>query len=57
MRDAYQSVPAWSEHLNTNAGLAARLGDTLGTRGMGAWESWCAYVLCFAKYSLPYDAV
>ncbi|KAI0032631.1 phosphoglycerate mutase-like protein [Vararia minispora EC-137] len=40
VRAAFQSVPAWTDHLAQFANLAARLGDILGTRGMNAWESW-----------------
>ncbi|ETW79038.1 hypothetical protein HETIRDRAFT_323470 [Heterobasidion irregulare TC 32-1] len=40
IRDAYQSVPAWTDHLQHNAGLKARLDATLGTAGLAAWASW-----------------
>jgi hypothetical protein len=41
IRQAYQSVPAWTDHLQQNADLMQRLGETLGTAGLESWESWC----------------
>jgi hypothetical protein len=41
LRDAYQSVSAWVDHLTQNADLKARLDATLGTRDLTAWASWC----------------
>ena len=41
IRDAFQSVPAWTEHLQENAALKARLDATLGTAGLADWASWC----------------
>ncbi|KAI0054788.1 phosphoglycerate mutase-like protein, partial [Artomyces pyxidatus] len=40
VRAAYQSVPAWTDHLSQNAGLKARLDATLGTAGLADWASW-----------------
>ncbi|KAH9911777.1 phosphoglycerate mutase-like protein [Epithele typhae] len=40
IRNAYQSVPAWTDHLQQNNDLRVRLGEALGTLGMNAWESW-----------------
>ncbi|KZT19843.1 phosphoglycerate mutase-like protein [Neolentinus lepideus HHB14362 ss-1] len=40
LRNAYQSVPAWTDHLNANAALQARLGETTGTSNLSAWTSW-----------------
>ncbi|KAI0659475.1 phosphoglycerate mutase-like protein [Cubamyces menziesii] len=40
IRSAYQTVPAWTDHLRTNAGLQARLDAILGTAGLDAWSSW-----------------
>ncbi|THG96106.1 hypothetical protein EW145_g7840 [Phellinidium pouzarii] len=40
VRAAYQSVPAWTDHLEQNADLQDRLGTTLGTTGLSAWTSW-----------------
>ncbi|KAA1477624.1 phosphoglycerate mutase-like protein [Dentipellis sp. KUC8613] len=40
IRNAYQSVPAWTDHLQQNANLKARLDDTLGTAGLADWASW-----------------
>ncbi|EIN05099.1 phosphoglycerate mutase-like protein [Punctularia strigosozonata HHB-11173 SS5] len=40
IRDAYQSVPAWTDHLVANQDLADRLGNMLGTANMSAWTSW-----------------
>ncbi|KAI0262811.1 phosphoglycerate mutase-like protein [Gloeopeniophorella convolvens] len=40
VRDAFESVPAWTQHLADNAALQARLGAVFGTTGMSAWESW-----------------
>ena len=42
IRNAYQSVPAWTDHLQHNVDLKARLDATLGTAGLAAWASWCA---------------
>lgn len=41
MRNAYQSVPAWTDHLQANADLKARLDAMLGTAGLADWASWC----------------
>ncbi|KAI0071352.1 phosphoglycerate mutase-like protein [Panus rudis PR-1116 ss-1] len=40
IRDAYQSVPDWTNHLQENAPLKARLDATLGTAGLSDWASW-----------------
>ncbi|KZV63428.1 phosphoglycerate mutase-like protein [Peniophora sp. CONT] len=40
IRDAYQSVPAWTNHLEQYADLQSRLGAITGTEGLDAWESW-----------------
>ncbi|KAI8996247.1 phosphoglycerate mutase-like protein [Trametes punicea] len=40
VRSAFQSVPAWTDHLEANADLKARLDATLGTAGLDAWSSW-----------------
>ncbi|KAH8115072.1 phosphoglycerate mutase-like protein [Phellopilus nigrolimitatus] len=40
VRDAYQSVPAWTDHLVENADLQDRLSAMLGTTGLSAWSSW-----------------
>ncbi|KAI0799747.1 phosphoglycerate mutase-like protein [Irpex lacteus] len=40
VRNAYQSVPAWTDHLQANADLKARLDATLGTAGLADWASW-----------------
>ncbi|KAL5520558.1 hypothetical protein ACEPAG_9782 [Sanghuangporus baumii] len=40
IRDAYQSVPAWTDHLEANVDLKARLDATLGTAGLSDWASW-----------------
>ncbi|EJD04724.1 phosphoglycerate mutase-like protein [Fomitiporia mediterranea MF3/22] len=40
IRDAYQSVPAWTDHLQANEDLKARLDATLGTTGLADWASW-----------------
>ncbi|KAI0369550.1 phosphoglycerate mutase-like protein [Pilatotrama ljubarskyi] len=40
IRSAFQSVPAWTDHLEANAILKARLDATLGTAGLDAWASW-----------------
>ncbi|KAH0835629.1 phosphoglycerate mutase-like protein [Lanmaoa asiatica] len=40
IRAAYQSVPAWTDHLVQYQGLQQRLDMTLGTTGLGAWHSW-----------------
>ena len=41
IRNQFQSVPAWFDHLNQNADLKARLDATLGTAGLSAWSVWC----------------
>ena len=43
IRSQYQSVPAWTDHLNENADLKARLDATLGTAGLSAWSDWCKF--------------
>ncbi|KAI5117269.1 hypothetical protein M0805_000999 [Coniferiporia weirii] len=40
VRAAYQSVPAWTDHLVQNADLQSRLDATLGTAGLSAWSTW-----------------
>ncbi|KAI0791129.1 phosphoglycerate mutase-like protein [Abortiporus biennis] len=40
IRNAYQSVPAWTDHLQQNADLKTRLDSTLGTAGLSAWSTW-----------------
>ncbi|KAI0040100.1 phosphoglycerate mutase-like protein [Auriscalpium vulgare] len=40
IRAAYQSVPTWTDHLQQNSDLKARLDATLGTAGLSAWSSW-----------------
>ncbi|KAI0772316.1 phosphoglycerate mutase-like protein [Trametes elegans] len=40
IRDAFQSVPAWTDHLEANADLKSRLDAMLGTAGLSAWSSW-----------------
>ncbi|KII94408.1 hypothetical protein PLICRDRAFT_101602 [Plicaturopsis crispa FD-325 SS-3] len=40
IRAAYQSVPAWTDHLAHHAALKARLDATLGTAGLADWASW-----------------
>jgi len=40
VRDAYQSVPAWTDHLTEFADLRNRLETTTGTQGLSDWESW-----------------
>ncbi|KAI0683289.1 phosphoglycerate mutase-like protein [Cytidiella melzeri] len=40
VRNAYQSVPAWTDHLQANADLKARLDSMLGTAGLADWASW-----------------
>ncbi|PSR77448.1 hypothetical protein PHLCEN_2v7879 [Hermanssonia centrifuga] len=44
VRNAYQSVPAWTDHLQANADLKARLDATLGTAGLSDWASWCVFL-------------
>src|SRR6266850_2479171 len=36
VRDAFQTVPAWTTHLKTNASLKARLDEVFGTAGLDA---------------------
>ncbi|KAG8215761.1 phosphoglycerate mutase-like protein [Butyriboletus roseoflavus] len=40
IRAAYQSVPAWTDHLVLHQGLQQRLDTTLGTTGLSVWNSW-----------------
>ncbi|KDQ50599.1 hypothetical protein JAAARDRAFT_41911 [Jaapia argillacea MUCL 33604] len=40
IRNAYQSVPVWTDHLLQNQDLQSRLDDTLGTAGLSAWSAW-----------------
>ncbi|KAH9927379.1 phosphoglycerate mutase-like protein [Amylocystis lapponica] len=40
IRDNFQSVPAWTDHLEQNAALQTRLGNMLGTANLSAWTSW-----------------
>ncbi|KZT03230.1 phosphoglycerate mutase-like protein [Laetiporus sulphureus 93-53] len=40
IRSAFQAVPAWTDHLEKNAELQARLDATLGTTGLDDWNSW-----------------
>ncbi|KIP12191.1 hypothetical protein PHLGIDRAFT_62597 [Phlebiopsis gigantea 11061_1 CR5-6] len=40
VRNAYQSVPAWNDHLEQNIDLQNKLGEMLGTTGLSAWTSW-----------------
>ncbi|KAI0293662.1 phosphoglycerate mutase-like protein [Multifurca ochricompacta] len=40
IRDAFQAVPAWTDHLSSNVSLKARLDDAFGTADIGSWASW-----------------
>jgi len=40
IRNAYQSVSAWTDHLHANQDLQDRLDATLGTAGLSSWSSW-----------------
>ncbi|GJJ08539.1 hypothetical protein Clacol_002757 [Clathrus columnatus] len=40
IRDQYQSVPAWTDHLVQNQELQTRLSTLTGVLGMSAWSSW-----------------
>ncbi|KAF9223286.1 phosphoglycerate mutase-like protein [Gyrodon lividus] len=40
IRAAYQSVPAWTDHLAQHQDLQNRLDTMLGTAGLSAWNSW-----------------
>jgi len=37
VRDAFQAVPAWTTHLQTNASLKVLLDEVFGTAGLNAW--------------------
>jgi hypothetical protein len=52
IRDAYQSVPAWTNHLDDNRDLKARLDATLGTAGLQDWATWCEW-LSKLKFRFP----
>lgn len=41
VRNAFEEVPAWTEHLSENAPLKERLDAMFGTAGLDAWVSWC----------------
>jgi 2-phosphoxylose phosphatase len=41
VRNTYQSVAAWTDHIQANADLQRRLDETLGTANLSAWSSWC----------------
>lgn len=41
IRNNYQSVPAWTDHLIENVDLKDRLDSILGTAGLEDWASWC----------------
>jgi 2-phosphoxylose phosphatase len=41
VRNAFQAVPGWTDHLRKNASLKARLDAVFGTAGLDAWASWC----------------
>lgn len=49
IRNAYQSVPAWTDHLHQNVDLKARLDAVFGTAGRSDWASWCAFLACERK--------
>ena len=55
IRDAYQSVPAWTEHLDQFADLQSRLGSITGTEGLDAWESWCTSLCTLSVDSVRSD--
>ncbi|EIW76979.1 phosphoglycerate mutase-like protein [Coniophora puteana RWD-64-598 SS2] len=40
IRTAYQSVPAWSDHLVQHQALQDHLAEMLGVQGISAWLSW-----------------
>ncbi|KAF7424379.1 hypothetical protein PC9H_009686 [Pleurotus ostreatus] len=40
IRSAYQSVPAWSDHIHANQDLQDKLDATLGTPGLSDWSFW-----------------
>lgn len=52
IRAAYQSVPAWTNHLVQYQDLQQRLGTTLGTTGLSAWNSWCAYLCLLPRLNV-----
>lgn len=39
VRQNFQAVPAWKDHLKANASLKARLDAVFGTAGLDAWAS------------------
>lgn len=41
IRNAYQAVPAWLDHIQANMGLKMRLDAMLGTAGLSDWAVWC----------------
>jgi hypothetical protein len=41
VREAFQAVPAWTDHLEANASLKAHLDAVFGTAGLDTWASWC----------------
>ena len=49
VRNAFEEVPAWTEHLNESAPLKARLDAVFGTAGLNAWAS----CVC-SSYPIPH---
>jgi hypothetical protein len=47
IRNEYQSVPEWTDHLEANQDLQNRLNSILGTSGLRSWSSWCQ---CAIRY-------
>jgi hypothetical protein len=43
MRQAFQAVPAWREHLKANVSLKVRLDANVGTAGLDVRASWCVW--------------
>jgi hypothetical protein len=44
IRNAYQTVSPWTDHLAENTDLQKRLAETTGVVGQGAWSSWCTFI-------------
>ncbi|KAH9993436.1 phosphoglycerate mutase-like protein [Russula vinacea] len=40
VREAFQAVPGWTDHLEANASLKDRLDAVFGTAGLDTWASW-----------------
>ncbi|SPO38695.1 related to acid phosphatase [Pseudozyma flocculosa] len=40
LRDSYQQLPAWTDHIKSKAGLFASLNAVVGTANQSSWNTW-----------------